>query len=279
MKAKHKLLIFIAVAAVTSLVLVGMKPAATVCEHCLPLPDVVMLMEPEPKFNLPYPPPATAEVWKTMSASARLADVRRRVQPLLAQELELRGLHLGARAFLRAFKESRELELWLQSGEEWELFRTYPIAAMSGTLGPKLREGDGQTPEGFYAVRAGSLNPASSYHLSFNIGYPNAYDLHHQRTGSLIMVHGSDVSIGCLAMTDPAIEEIYLVVEAALNRGQDVVPVHIFPFRMTVERLARVADSPWADFWQELLPAYAVFEQDRRPPQIRLAEGSYHVMP
>ena len=223
---------------------------------------------------LPYPPPPPPEEWQPLSAADRLANVRARLLPQLPEQLAARQSKLGQPAFIRIFKESRELELWLQGDKQaWRLFRTYPIACFSGTLGPKTREGDMQAPEGFYSVVQKRLNPASKYHLAFNVGYPNAYDLAHQRTGSLIMIHGDMCSIGCFAMTDPVIEEIYLVVEAAL-RGGGSVPVHIFPFRMTAERL-KSAEAAHRGFWEGLLPAYEVFEKEHRVPKIRVENGRY----
>jgi murein L,D-transpeptidase YafK len=148
---------------------------------------------------------------------------------------------------------------------------------MSGKLGPKLKEGDQQAPEGFYAVNARSMNPQSDFHLSFNIGYPNAFDQGQGRTGSFIMVHGRNVSIGCFAMTNPVIELIYLVVEDALAHGQSIVPIHVFPFRMTDERMARAeADqSPWLDFWKNLREGYLRFEANRVPPAARHSGHQY----
>jgi murein L,D-transpeptidase YafK len=226
-------------------------------------------------LSLPYPPPPAPEQWRTMTATERLTSVRSRLLPKLHDELAAHQLQLGPPAFIRIFKETRELELWLKGKDNsWKLFRNYPIAVFSGTLGPKTKEGDLQAPEGFYSVTKQQLNPASSYHLSFNIGYPNAYDLHHQRTGSLIMVHGDTVSIGCFAMTDPLIEEIYLIVEAALKTNT-TVPVHIFPFRMTDERLQKETTSPHHDFWQNLRPAHDLFDKDHRVPKITVENGRY----
>ncbi|MBL9131349.1 MAG: murein L,D-transpeptidase [Verrucomicrobiaceae bacterium] len=230
-------------------------------------------------FTLPYPAPPSPDQWRAMTASQRLADTRRRLLPKLHDELAQKQLQLGQHAFIRIFKESRELELWLrQASGVWKRFRTYPVATFSGFLGPKQREGDMQAPEGFYAVTTQLLNPASSYHLAFNIGYPNAYDRHHQRTGSLIMVHGNEVSVGCFAMTDPLIEEIYLVVAAALENGQPHVPVHAFPFRMTEERMtrARAENSEWLPFWENLREGHDLFEKRQKPPQTRLAADRYH---
>jgi len=179
---------------------------------------------------------------------------------------------LGDPVFIRIFKESSELELWVQPGGagEFVLALQWPIARWSGTLGPKLMEGDGQAPEGFYYTNRSSLNPNSSYHLSFNINFPNAYDRSLGRTGTFIMVHGGRSSIGCFAMTDPVIEVIYATVEAALQNGQDTVPIHVFPFRMTSERIAEIAaEDPWKSFWlDELLPEYLRFETERSIPTL-----------
>jgi len=226
---------------------------------------------------LPYPAPPDAEKWRAMNPAGRLDNVRSRLLPGLPDELSARRLKLGLPAFIRIFKETRELELWLKGDDgRWKVFRDYPIATFSGTLGPKTREGDMQAPEGFYSLTPKQLNPASSYHLSFNVGYPNEYDLAHQRTGSLIMVHGDMVSVGCFAMTDPLIEEIYLVVEAALN-NHAVVPVHIFPFRMTEARMQNAHGSPHLDFWQKLRPAFDCFETGRRVPHVTVENGSYRI--
>jgi murein L,D-transpeptidase YafK len=209
----------------------------------------------------------------------RITEVRARVEPSLKEELATAGFTLGDAAFIRIFKESRELELWLEpkGSTEFKLWKSWPIVAMSGKLGPKLKEGDGQAPEGFYEVQAKALNPQSDFHLSFNVGYPNAFDQAQGRTGSFIMVHGNKVSIGCFAMTDAVIEPIYLVLEAALNNGQASVPVHIFPFRMTEERMARAETekAPWLDFWRTLREGFTRFEQTRVPPTPRVEGGRY----
>ncbi|MBE2287545.1 MAG: murein L,D-transpeptidase [Prosthecobacter sp.] len=229
---------------------------------------------------MPYTEPPPPEVWRTLGPAERLASVRSRLMPKLPDELASKQLTLGQPAFIRIFKESRELELWMKAADhQWKLFRNYPIATFSGTLGPKTREGDLQAPEGFYSVTQKQLNPASSYHLSFNVGYPNAYDLHHQRTGSFIMVHGDTVSIGCFAMTDPLIEEIYLIVEAALKTNP-TVPIHIFPFRMHASRMKKAefdGDHDHLSFWREIEPAYHMFEGTRRVPPITVENGSYHI--
>jgi murein L,D-transpeptidase YafK len=183
----------------------------------------------------------------------------------------------GSPVFIRAFKEERELELFIgnKATGKFELFRTYPIAAASGQLGPKLAEGDRQVPEGFYFTGAGDMNPNSSFHLSFNINYPNAYDRAHDRTGTYIMVHGSNISIGCLAMTDEKIEEIYGLCQSALDKGQPFFRVHIFPFRMTPERMAAADGSPHLPFWENLKTGYDLFEKNKVPPNATVRDKAY----
>ncbi|MFM7603929.1 MAG: murein L,D-transpeptidase family protein [Prosthecobacter sp.] len=185
-------------------------------------------------------------------------------------------MRLGSPVFVRLFKETRELEIWLQDAAgDWKFLNGYTIACLSGNLGPKQQEGDMQAPEGFYTVTLSQLNPASRYHLAFNIGYPNAYDLHHQRTGSHIMVHGDEVSTGCYAMTDVLIEEIYLLVSSAIEQGQREVSVHCFPFRFTTERMQQAQNEPWSAFWLNLREGFDAFEKTGKLPQVLLREGRY----
>ena len=179
------------------------------------------------------------------------------------------GKHFGKPVFIRIVKEKRELELHVREKAEnsWRLLKTYPIAAMSGTLGPKQAEGDLQAPEGFYEVYPSSLNLRSNYWLAFNVGYPNAYDRSLGRTGSYIMVHGGASSVGCFAITDPAIEEVYTMVHQALEAGQPCVPVQIYPFEMTPQRMQREQDSPHHEFWQYLQPGWQFTHEHAEPYQ------------
>lgn len=200
-----------------------------------------------------------------------------RTSTRLKEDLATHGLHFGDPVFLRVFKEERQLEIWLRERETktYRHFRTYPIAAMSGVLGPKLIEGDKQAPEGFYYFSPASMNPRSTFHLSFNIGYPNEYDRAHDRTGTYLMVHGSDVSIGCFAMTDPKIEEIYTLCGAAFENGQRIIRIHCFPFRMTDERMALAKESPWFPFWENLREGYQWFETRKTPPETKVENKRY----
>lgn len=208
----------------------------------------------------------------------RAAEAASRIQARLAAQLAEKNLTLGAPVFIRIFKQSRELELWIESSPagKFQLFKTYQIAAMSGDLGPKLAEGDRQAPEGFYSVGKSRMNPQSRFHLAFNIGYPNSYDRAHSRTGSAIMVHGNKVSVGCYAMTDYFIEEIYTLCDAALDQGQPYLRVHSFPFHLTDENLAAEKDHKWHSFWKnELKAGYHHFEQNHRPPNVQVTNKHY----
>ena len=207
----------------------------------------------------------------------REQDVIRRMTPRMTHELANKQLDLGAQVFIRIFKESRELEIWIESHEthKFHHFKTWKIAAMSGRLGPKLTEGDFQAPEGFYYVSPSQMKPDSQFHLAFNIGYPNAYDRAHSRTGSFIMVHGHRVSSGCFAMTDPSIEEIYTLCSKALKNDQSFFRVHIFPFRMTPERMQETSQHEWHDFWSNLKQGYDWFEENRTPPNVSVRNKRY----
>jgi len=215
------------------------------------------------------------EAARELPTNGRSREAIGRVKPGLEQALADKGMRYGDPIFIRVFKEEKELELWVDDGERFTLFRTYKVCAASGSLGPKLREGDQQCPEGFYYVSPRGLNPSSAFHLSFNIGYPNTYDRLLGRTGSAIMIHGNCVSIGCFAMTDERIEEIYALADAALRGGQPFFRVHVFPFRMTEASMEDHEDSEWHSFWVNLKQGYDHFEVIGHPPDVRAAGGSY----
>jgi len=194
--------------------------------------------------------------------------------PLLA-DLKTAGFKLGHPAFVRIFKQEARLELWMRDGKRFRLFRAYDICRFSGDLGPKLQEGDRQAPEGFYKVARRQLNPHSRHHLSFNLGFPNAFDRQHGRTGSALMVHGGCSSVGCYAMTDEKIDEIYAVIEAALDGGQREVDVHIFPFRLDTEAFLADGGHAAVPFWRNLAQGYALFEASGLPPKVGACDGVY----
>jgi len=191
-------------------------------------------------------------------------------------ELKAAGFALGDEAHVRIFKREHKLELWLKAANgRYALFRDYDICKFSGDLGPKLKEGDKQSPEGFYRVAKSQLNPNSRHHLSFNLGFPNAFDRQLGRTGSALMVHGGCSSVGCYAITDANVDEVYAVVEAALAKGQDAVDVHVFPFRMTATALAAEGGNSWAPFWRNLKTGYDLFEASGTPPRVGACRGEY----
>jgi murein L,D-transpeptidase YafK len=206
------------------------------------------------------------------------------VQPAAPEVSAEGGFRKGQQVYVRIFKKEGVLELWMKRGDNnYALYKSYPVCKWSGQLGPKTRQADYQSPEGFYSVSARQLNPNSHYHLAFDVGYPNAYDRRQGSTGSAVMVHGDCKSVGCFAMTNSGIDEIYGIVEAALRSGQREVPVHIFPFRMTEEAIAREsAPKPqfmaflatpnqapqrdWSGFWRNLKQGYDLFERSHVPP-------------
>jgi murein L,D-transpeptidase YafK len=193
----------------------------------------------------------------------------------LDQRLAERSMSMGAPILMRVFKRDFELELFMLKDGRYELFATYPICKWSGRLGPKLKTGDHQAPEGFYTVDKSALNPNSRWHRSFNLGFPNAYDRAHGRTGSFLMVHGGCGSVGCYAMTDPVITEIWTLVTRALDGGQKRFQVQVYPFRMTDQNLAAYGSESWAPFWTDLKTGYDHFEKDRLPPAVSVCDKRY----
>ena len=187
-----------------------------------------------------------------------------------------------SRIGIRVYKAERELEVWGAStpASPYRLIASYPIAAASGNLGPKRREGDGQVPEGFYKVDR--FNPNSQFHLSLGLNYPNQSDRllgDKSHPGNDIFIHGSDVSIGCLAMTDPVIETVYGLAERAKSAGQEDIPVHIFPCRMTRKNMASLyasSDAKLRKFWRTLQPGYDRFRWSRRFPVPGVGNMGYY---
>ena len=212
----------------------------------------------------------------SVRAEKSIANVKHK----LIKELAEQDLEYGAPIFIRIFKDPGVLEVWVESDDGNFLnFKNYDICTFSGNLGPKLMQGDHQSPEGFYFVNPGRLNPWSSYHLSFNLGYPNQYDRFHGRTGSALMVHGRCVSIGCYAMTDSYIDEIYTLSAAALESGQPFFRVHSFPFKLESETLSKYSSHQWYPFWLNLKEGYDYFNTYKKPPNVEVLEGEYVFSP
>jgi murein L,D-transpeptidase YafK len=188
------------------------------------------------------------------------------------------GFRSGSPLLIRIFKEESQLELWMQTGDRFELFATYPVCFWSGTLGPKFYEGDQQAPEGFYSIGLSQLVVVGKHARSLDIGFPNAFDRSLGRTGSHILLHGGCRSIGCFAMTDPVMDCIFALAEAALRNGQSNITVQIFPFRMTEANLLRHAATPWVAFWNNLKQVYDAFEATHVPPTLHTCRGAYRIV-
>lgn len=184
---------------------------------------------------------------------------------------------MGSPVYIQIFKEERTLELYVKMGEQYQLMDSYKICNYSGGLGPKQRQGDFKSPEGFYTVQRSQLKPDSRFYKAINIGFPNAYDRSHGYEGKYLMIHGACVSVGCYAMTDSGIDEIFQFVTGALVFGQPGVQVSIYPFRMTDANMARHKNSYYADFWNQLKPGYDYFNTLHQPPVVSVVNGRYVV--
>jgi murein L,D-transpeptidase YafK len=182
---------------------------------------------------------------------------------------------------INAYKAEGKLEVWLKSksAKSYSLFRTYDFCAHSGTLGPKVIEGDGQTPEGFYYINV--FNPMSNFHLSLGVNYPNAVDLtrtgKNRKTGGDIYIHGNCVTVGCIPLTDEKIKEVYVLGVEARNNGQDKIPVNIYPFKMTNANMQKYSAQFPAQlsFWKILQPGYLAFEKNKTTVNIKEVKGKY----
>ena len=234
-------------------------------------PDVVARTDPGPEHG--------PQVHAGMPVSERSLTAWRNQAAWLAERLGKRGLRIGNAVHIRIFKQTRELELYIQRDDRFELYRTFPICEMSGTLGPKRFEGDYQAPEGFYSVRPERMHPHSDFHLAFNVGYPNAHDRARNRTGANIMIHGGCASNGCFAMSDYYMEQLYVLAEAAFRNGQRQIGVEIYPFRMSEANLRAHAGSRWIRFWETLKPLHDHFEAHRRPALVHAGARGYRAAP
>ena len=218
------------------------------------------------------------------AAATAAADVRQRFTRTfktaqLPGDLAAIGARLGAPMLLRVFKQEREVEVWVQPEDQqtFVLFRIFPICLYSGKLGPKVKEGDMQSPEGFYFVGPAQMRAKSQYHRAIDFAFPNDYDAAQGYTGTELLIHGNCVSSGCYAMTDPFVEQLYELGSATAATAAQGFWIHAFPFHMTAEALAGQQDSPWLGFWQQLKAGYDAFETSRIPPHIRVEGGRYVV--
>jgi murein L,D-transpeptidase YafK len=204
------------------------------------------------------------------------AKANQPVPPKLIAAMAEKDMDLQSPILVRLFKQEAELEVWKQDRSgRFELLKTYPICRWSGDLGPKVREGDRQAPEGFYSITPGQMNPQSAYYLSFNTGYPNAYDRALGRSGSELMVHGDCSSRGCYAMTDEQIAEIYSLGRESFFGGQKAFQFQAYPFRMTPANMAKHRNNPNMPFWKMIKEGYDHFEVARQEPKVDFCEKKY----
>src|ERR1700744_89603 len=198
------------------------------------------------------------------------------LSPKMLQTMVEKNMDLQSPILIRLFKQEAQLEVWKQNRSgKFELLKTYPICRWSGDLGPKVREGDRQAPEGFYEITPGQMNAQSAYYLSFNTGYPNAYDRSLGHTGSELMVHGDCSSRGCSAMTDEQIAEIYSLGRESFFGGQKSFQFQAYPFKMTPVNLAKHRNNPNMPFWKMIKEGYDHFEVTRQEPRVDFCEKKY----
>ena len=203
----------------------------------------------------------------------------RAIRPIPADTLALmeqKGTNKSAPVLIRTYKKEAEFEMWkMKPDGRYVLLKTFPMCRWSGQLGPKTREGDRQVPEGFYNITPGQMNPDSHYYLSFNVGYPNAFDRAYGRGGGSIMVHGACSSMGCFSMTDQQIAEIYAIAREGFSGGQRSIQMQSLPFRMTAENLAKHRLDPNIGFWKQLKQGADHFEVAKQEPKVGVCNKRY----
>ncbi len=216
-----------------------------------------------------------SEVTETPRSKSLCAAAEARLAP----QLRGSGFAMGDAVVLRAFKEEAELEVWLKPGHEelFSLFKIYRITVSAGRPGPKLREGDGQAPEGFYQVGPEALRPETRHHLGIDLGYPNDFDRYHGRSGSEMLLHGGTSAAGSYALSQEAVEEVYALAAAAFRAGQQELQIHLFPFRLSDKRMDRVLAerSRWSEEWIGLKEGFDFFENVKLPPLVEVRSGAY----
>ncbi len=204
------------------------------------------------------------------------ARSRQPLSPKTVALIEEKGMTTQSPILVRIYKQEAELEVWKEKKDgEFALLKTYPICRWSGDLGPKVRTGDRQAPEGFYTITPGQMNPNSSYYLSFNLGFPNAYDRAYGRSGDFLMVHGDCSSAGCYSMTDEQIAEIYALGRESFVGGQKSFQVQALPFRMTPTNLAKYRNNPNMPFWKNLKEGTDAFDVTLREPKVNVCNRRY----
>ncbi|MCI0735741.1 MAG: murein L,D-transpeptidase [Beijerinckiaceae bacterium] len=223
-----------------------------------------MLTKPYAKRLLAFAAVAAASVLLAGCEESSLSPLSRSFTPIppkTVAAMEAIGSSKSAPVLIRAYKKEAEFEIWkMKADGRYAHLKSFPLCRWSGQLGPKVREGDRQVPEGFYSITPARMNPNSAYYLSFDVGYPNAYDRALGRTGGSIMVHGACSSAGCFSMTDAQIAEIYAIAREAFAGGQRSIQMQSYPFRMTAGNLAKYRLDPNIGFWNQLKEGSDNFE-------------------
>ena len=208
-----------------------------------------------------------------MAGSARASHP---LAPEMVSLMEKTGVSPNSAVLIRTYKKEAEFEIWkMKPDGRYVRFKTFPMCRWSGQLGPKMREGDRQVPEGFYRITPGQMNPNSQYYLSFNVGYPNAYDRAHGASGGSIFVHGACSSAGCFSMTDAQIDQIYAIAREAFNGGQQSIQMQSYPFHMTPENIAKYRNDTNIEFWKQLKEGADNFEVSKQDVTVGVCNRHY----
>lgn len=217
-----------------------------------------------------------------LSLPAR-AEPARALAPIPAATVALmasKNTTADAPLVLRSYKKESEIEVWKKDRSgRFVYIKSFPICRWSGQLGPKHYSGDRQTPEGFYSIGPRQMNPNSHYYLSFDTGFPNAYDKAHGASGSAVMIHGTCSSMGCFAMTDKQVGELYAIARDALKGGQPAFQLQAYPFHMSAKNMALYRDDPNIDFWRQLEEGSDRFESTGELLQTSVVGGRYVFAP
>ena len=233
--------------------------------------------------NPPAPAPGAFKKDQLRYSRVRDAEARRR-EAVVDAFLNVGLTYPPKEIYLRSLKQDYKLELWARGSNQGRFtkVKSFDVCALSGDLGPKRRQGDGQVPEGFYTVDR--FNPASNFLLSLGLNYPNDSDRVLGTSGRLggdIFIHGGCATIGCIPIGDTAIRELYLVAIDSRDGGQRHIPVHIFPTAMTDSALTQLkADHPsepaLLSHWENIKAGWDLFESTNIPPKVSVAaDGSY----
>ena len=190
--------------------------------------------------------------------------------------MKAKGIRKNSPIMMRLFKNEHVLEIWKQKDNgRYDMIANYNICAWSGTLGPKVKQGDRQAPEGYYTIRPYQMNPNSKYFLAINTGFPNAYDRANGRSGADLMIHGACSSSGCYSMTDANVQEIFAFARDAFAGGQKEFMLEALPFRMTATNMAQYQSHPSYKFWQMIKEGYDYIELTHTPPKVDFCEKKY----